>query len=302
MRATATRSSATSARAPTSRCPAGRSTTSTCRSPTPARRPATSSASSPCRAGSSRSRCATRSPSPAASSPSTRSRSRRGPTVVPTLTAAGSSLTGGFFTDPVTGISYTCVVDGTAVSFIDSNNAMYPYPAPGTADVLVAPVVVATGVTVAVDDQAMPGIFPVLNNQFIAGSVTYAVNVPIAYANAAGPYFPMVNGRFVVPRAGPQSSLAYTVRGGNVIKGWRRLRRRRVLCRRQCRLHRQRGQRRQGDEPGDPVRCAARADADRRRGHVYPRRHAGDKQGLSPPAWSTTPEPTSSPRSSTGRR
>ena len=41
---------------------------------------------------------------------------------------------------------------------------------------------------------------PVLNNQFIAGASTYTVNVPIAYVNAAGPYWPMVNGRFIVPQ------------------------------------------------------------------------------------------------------
>lgn len=143
-----------------------------------------------------------------------------GPTVVPTLTAVGNSLTGGFFVDPVTGISYTCVVDGTTVSFVDSNNATYPYPVPGTADVLLATVVVVTGATVAVDDQATPVIYPVLNNQFTAGPATYVVNAPIAYENVAGPYFPMVNGRFIVPRADPLSSVAYTVRGGSVTKGW----------------------------------------------------------------------------------
>jgi hypothetical protein len=143
-----------------------------------------------------------------------------GPTAVPTLTATGSSLTGGSFTDPVTGISYTCVVDGTTVSFADSNNAVYPFPGPGTADVLVASVVVATGVTVAVDDQAVPAIYPVLNSQFTAGPATYSVFVPVAYENVAGPYFPMVNGRFIVPRAYPLSAIAYTVRGGTVTKGW----------------------------------------------------------------------------------
>ena len=44
--------------------------------------------------------------------------------------------------------------------------------------------------------------------------------MPIAYENAAGPYFPMVNGRFIVPKTDPVSSIAYTVRGGNVIKGY----------------------------------------------------------------------------------
>ena len=112
------------------------------------------------------------------------------------------------------------MIDGTFVTFVDSNNAVYPFPAAGTTNQLIATVVVATGVTVAVDDQATPVIYPVLNNQFIAGAATYTVNVPIAYVNAAGPYFPMVNGRFIVPSAGPASNVAYTVRGGTVIKGY----------------------------------------------------------------------------------
>lgn len=143
-----------------------------------------------------------------------------GPTVVNTLTAVGASLTGGFFIDPVTKISYTCVVDGGQVTFVDSSNVVYPFPAPGTANQLIATVVVATGVTVAVDNQATPVVYPLLNNQFIAGSTTYTVNVPIAYVNAAGPYFPMVNGRFIAPNADPISNFAYTVRGGSVIKGF----------------------------------------------------------------------------------
>jgi len=143
-----------------------------------------------------------------------------GPSVVPTLTAVGTALTGGFFVDPITKITYTCVIDGTLVTFVDSSNIMYPFPAPGTTNQLIANVVVATGVTVAVDNQATPVVYPVLNNQFIAGPNTYTVNVPIAYVNAAGPYFQMVNGRFIVPKIDPVSSVAYTVRGGNVIKGY----------------------------------------------------------------------------------
>jgi hypothetical protein len=143
-----------------------------------------------------------------------------GPTVVNTLTSVGNSLTGGFFVDPITKISYTCVIDGTLVTFVDSSNVVYPYPAPSTTNQLVANVVVATGVTVAVDDQAIPVVYPVLNNQFIAGPKTYTVNVPIAYVNAAGPYFQMVNGRFIVANADPISNVAYTVRGGSVIKGY----------------------------------------------------------------------------------
>ncbi len=143
-----------------------------------------------------------------------------GPTVVSTLKASGGSLTGGFFVDPVTKITYTCVVDGGAVSFVDSNNAVYPYPAAGTTDTFVANVVVATGVTLAVDSSATPAIYPVANNQFVAGAVTYTINVPVAYANAAGPFWAMVNGRFIVPKADPVSSIAYTVKGGSVTKGY----------------------------------------------------------------------------------
>ena len=53
-----------------------------------------------------------------------------GPTVVSTLTAVGNALTGGYFVDPVTKITYTCVVDGTQVTFVDSSNVVYPFPAP----------------------------------------------------------------------------------------------------------------------------------------------------------------------------
>jgi len=143
-----------------------------------------------------------------------------GPTVVATLTGAGTSLTGGFFVDPVTKITYTCLLDGTLVTFVDSSNTVYPYPAAGTTNQLIASVVVATGVTVAVDDQAVPAVYPVLNNQFVAGPATYTVNVPIAYVNPAGPYLPTVNGRFIVPHADPISSVAYTLRDGSVIKGY----------------------------------------------------------------------------------
>ncbi len=139
-----------------------------------------------------------------------------GPTALATLTAVGTSLTGGFFVDPVTKISYTCVIDGTIVSFVDSNNVTYPF----TANSFVATVVVATGVPVAVDDQATPVVYPVLNNQFVDGLKTFTVNVPIAYANATGPYFPMVNGRFIVPQTAPISNVGYSVKGGNVVKGW----------------------------------------------------------------------------------
>src|SRR5581483_270624 len=87
-------------------------------------------------------------------------------------------------------------------------------------DTLIVTVSVTTGATVAVDDQPTPVIYPVLNNQFIAGASTYAVNVPIAYENAANPYFPIVNGRFIVPRTDPVSNVAYTVRNDSVLKDY----------------------------------------------------------------------------------
>ena len=34
--------------------------------------------------------------------------------------------------------SYTCVIDGTLVTFVDSNNVVYPFPAPGTTNLLIA--------------------------------------------------------------------------------------------------------------------------------------------------------------------
>lgn len=143
------------------------------------------------------------------------------PTVAATLTASGGMLTGGYFTDPVTKITYTCVVAPGSVNFVDSNNVVYPYPSPSAANAFVATVVVATGVNLAVDNEATPAIFPILNNQFIAGPATYTINVPVAYQNAAsGPYWPMVNGRFIVPRVSPLSSIAYTAKGGSVTKGY----------------------------------------------------------------------------------
>ena len=143
-----------------------------------------------------------------------------GATAVPTLTALGGSLTGGYFQDPVTNITYTCVVDAGVVTFVDSNNVVYPYPAPGSTNTFVASVVVATAVNLAVDSEATPAIYPILNNQFDVAATTYTVNVPVAYQNAAGPYWSMINGRFIVPRTAPISNLAYTVKGGNVIKGY----------------------------------------------------------------------------------
>ncbi|MGA2501582.1 MAG: hypothetical protein ABSH20_27900, partial [Tepidisphaeraceae bacterium] len=143
-----------------------------------------------------------------------------GPTVVSTLTATGGSLTGGYFEDPVTKIVYNCVVDGATVSFVDSNNATFPYPAAGTTNTFVAAVVATTGVSLAVDSQATPAIYPIINNQFIVGTTTYTVNVPVAYQNPATAIWPMIDGRFIVPRTAPLSNVAYAVRSGTVIKGY----------------------------------------------------------------------------------
>ena len=143
-----------------------------------------------------------------------------GPTAAPNLTASAGSLTGGFFQDPVTNIVYTCVVDAGVVTFIDSNNSVYSYPAAGSSDTFVASLLVTTAVNLAVDNEATPAIYPIINNQFAVGPITYKVNVPVAYQNAAGPYWQMVNGRFIVPRTAPQSNVAYTVRGANVTKGY----------------------------------------------------------------------------------
>lgn len=143
------------------------------------------------------------------------------PTAVSTLTAAGGSLTGGYFQDPVTKIVYDCVVNGETVTFIDSSNTIYSYPAPGTANTLIGSVLVSTGVSLAVDNEATPTIYPIVNNQFAVGTTTYTINVPVAYQNAAaGPYFPMINGRFIVPKTAPLSNIAYTVSGGSVVKGY----------------------------------------------------------------------------------
>ena len=56
-------------------------------------------------------------------------------------------------------------------------------------------------------------------------ATTYSVNVLVAYANAAGPFWPMVAGRFIVPQAAPLSDLAYRVSvdksgKGKAVKGY----------------------------------------------------------------------------------
>ena len=144
-----------------------------------------------------------------------------GPIAAPKLTISGGALTGGFFQDPVTQILYTCVVDGTSVSFIDSNNAVYAVSTSGAANTFVANVLIATAVSLAVDNAGTPAVYPIVNNQFVAAATTYTVNVPVAYQNAAaGPYWQMVNGRIIVPKADPVSDIAYTVKGGSVTKSY----------------------------------------------------------------------------------
>src|SRR5579872_2702695 len=148
-----------------------------------------------------------------------------GATAIATLTGSGGSLTGGFFVDPVTKISYTCVVNGASITFVDSNNAVYTVSGSGPTYTFKTAVVVVTGVHLAVDNQAAPAVYALTSNnsQFVVGTTTYTVNVPVAYqtANAAtGPYWQMTNGRFIVPRTAPLSNVTYTVKGGNVVKGY----------------------------------------------------------------------------------
>jgi hypothetical protein len=144
-------------------------------------------------------------------------------TNVATLTASGGSLTGGSFTDPVTGIVYTCVRQGQQITFIDSNNTEYSLPLNGGS--FTAQVPISTGLTAAIDNQTPANVYLVQNNSFVAGTTTYTINVSIAYENAAGPFWPIVSGRFIVPQAAPLSNLAYQVNTdktgkGTAIKGY----------------------------------------------------------------------------------
>jgi len=141
---------------------------------------------------------------------------------ISTLTANGGSLTGGYFVDPVTKITYNCVLDYPNITFADSNNAVYEYPAPSTTNTFVADVVVSTGVSLAVDNESTPQVYPIMNNQFsVNPTMTYAIQVPVAYTNATtGPYWPIVNGRFVVPAVAPIFNIAYTIHGSSVTKGY----------------------------------------------------------------------------------
>jgi hypothetical protein len=133
-----------------------------------------------------------------------------------TLVAAGGSLTGGFFVDPVTGITYNCANQAGQITFTDSNNAVFPYSNGN----FIASVNVTTGVSLAVDNQTPQSTFPITNNQFTSATATYSLNLSVAYKTAIGPYWPIVNGRFVVPETDPVSDKVYIVRGSSVQKGY----------------------------------------------------------------------------------
>ena len=140
----------------------------------------------------------------------------------PGLTVSGTSLTGGAFTDPCTGIVYSCIRDGAQVIFIDSNNTAYTLAADNS---FVAIVPFATTVPVAVNSGDPTKIYPVLNNSFTDGATVYTVNVSVASAAAAGPFWPVVAGRFIVPQAAPLSNLAYRYvldkkGNGQAVKGY----------------------------------------------------------------------------------
>jgi hypothetical protein len=144
------------------------------------------------------------------------------PVSVTLAAAAGELSGGGAFSDPVTGITYLCVRDGAQVSFIDSNNTLYPLAADNSFTAIVP---VAIGTSVAVDNAVPPNVYPVQNNRFTTDTATVTVNVPVAYQNAAGPFWPIVAGRFIVPQAAPLSNVAYRVvvdkkGNGKAVKGY----------------------------------------------------------------------------------
>ena len=100
---------------------------------------------------------------------------------------------------------------------MDSNDAVYQYPAPNTSNQFVARAVISTGLSMAVNQTE---IYPIFNDQFTTPSTTYAINNPVAYINASGPYFPIVNGQFIIPNSLPVSNIAYTIKDGGVSKGY----------------------------------------------------------------------------------
>ena len=134
-----------------------------------------------------------------------------GPTVVTTLKASAGALTGGYFQDPAIGIVYDCVAAaGVVTSIVDSNNAVYKVQTSGATTTFTANVVVATGVNLAVDNEATPAIYPISANQFVSGTTTFTVNVPVAYQNAAGPIWQMI---IALHRAPRRTAIAPRVHG-----------------------------------------------------------------------------------------
>jgi hypothetical protein len=142
-----------------------------------------------------------------------------GSTTTTSMTATGANLTGGSFTDLVTGITYNCVVQGNTIIFVDSNNTVYSYPSSYAANTFVAEITVATGISLAVN-STYTTIFAITNNQFVTPTATYTINTPVAYTSTAGPIWPMVNGRFTVPSTTSASSIVYSVKGSKVTKGY----------------------------------------------------------------------------------
>lgn len=144
-------------------------------------------------------------------------------THVSTLHAVGGSLIGGFFIDPVTKISYTCSVQGSQITFTDSNSVKFPVATspPNTPYTFVAQVVIYIGVSLAVDNQATNGVYPVINNQFSTDAFAYNVNASVAFQDAVnGPYWPITHRQFVIPRPDPLSDVIYTLNSENVTKGY----------------------------------------------------------------------------------
>ena len=142
-----------------------------------------------------------------------------GSTTSTSMTASGADLTGGSFTDPVTGITYNCVVEGATITFVDSNNTVYAYPSSFAPNTFVAEIAVSTAVSLAVN-SGYTAIYAVNGNQFVTPTATYTIKFPVAYTSTAGPIWPMVNGRFTVPSTTAASSLVYSLKGSHVTKGY----------------------------------------------------------------------------------
>ena len=101
-------------------------------------------------------------------------------------------VTGGYFIDPVTQITYTCVVQGAVTNFVDSNNTVYPFTSGGQH-------VRRDGRRrnrrqprgrQRVDARDLPGAHQPVRH----ADRDLPVNVPVAYASAPARILPMVNG------------------------------------------------------------------------------------------------------------